>query len=194
MSPMEIYILFVHILIVGIAANPIHLNERRTEAQTSAVDISPRSYFTPVYKPEMHPVQCHDEADFRGHADIDPQMMWRGIYGFCSEQYASTQTLDKTDDPTYNNGHLVRTASWRYRDWHGVNHDFRVWWEPGCRVTVGTQSLQRPLGEGGPDCRDIMSSTYDECTGNGGVGGRMKVGCLIYEYKGGKGDNDDPAS
>ncbi|KAJ0296936.1 hypothetical protein COL5a_010505 [Colletotrichum fioriniae] len=120
----------------------------------------------------MHPVQCHNEADFRGHADIEPNLFFEGVYKFCQERYDTTQVLDATDDPTNaayddGDGRLARNASWRYRDWHGVNHDFRVWWEAGCRVTVGKQSVRRPLGEEGdpvwtPGCYEIMGSTHYE--------------------------------
>ncbi|KXH30588.1 hypothetical protein CSAL01_11786 [Colletotrichum salicis] len=190
------YLLLVHIFIASLMAKPLPI----TNHTSSTSLVTPRSYFTPIRPLEISsPVECHNEADFRGHADIEPKFFFDGVYKFCQQRYATMQTLDYTDDPTYNNGHLVRNASWRYRDWHGVNHDFRVWWEAGCRVSGGKQSVHRPLGEeGGPEwtpgCYEIMGSTYYECTGNGGVGGRKKAGCLIYEYKGGKGDNDDPAS
>ncbi|KAK1493721.1 hypothetical protein CCUS01_03022 [Colletotrichum cuscutae] len=199
MHPINLYLLLTHTLITSLLANPVPVTNH-----TSTPNNARRSYFTPVREPEMHPVECHDEAEFRGHADINPKFFFEGVYKFCQQRYDTTQVLDASDDPTNpayhdGNGRLARNASWRYRDWHGVNHDFRVWWEAGCRVTVGKQSVRRPLGEEGgpvwtPGCYEIMGSTHYECKGNGGVGGRKKVGCLIYEYKGGKGDNDDPAS
>lgn len=168
MPSISLYLLLAHTLIISLTANLLPYTNH-----ASLPDITPRSYFTPVREPEMHPVQCHNEADFRGHADIEPNLFFEGVYKFCQERYDTTQVLDATDDPTNaayddGDGRLARNASWRYRDWHGVNHDFRVWWEAGCRVTVGKQSVRRPLGEEGdpvwtPGCYEIMGSTHYEC-------------------------------
>ncbi|EXF76795.1 hypothetical protein CFIO01_05089 [Colletotrichum fioriniae PJ7] len=167
MPSISLYLLLAHTLITSLTANLLPYTNH-----ASLPDITPRSYFTPVREPEMHPVQCHNEADFRGHADIEPNLFFEGVYKFCQERYDTTQVLDATDDPTNaayddGDGRLARNASWRYRDWHGVNHDFRVWWEAGCRVTVGKQSVRRPLGEEGdpvwtPGCYEIMGSTHFE--------------------------------
>ncbi|KAI3541384.1 hypothetical protein CABS03_13778 [Colletotrichum abscissum] len=167
MRPINLYLLLTHTLITSLLANPVPVTNH-----TSTPNNARRSYFTPVREPEMHPVECHDEAEFRGHADIKPKFFFEGVYKFCQERYDTTQVLDASDDPTNpayhdGNGRLARNASWRYRDWHGVNHDFRVWWEAGCRVTVGKQSVQRPLGEEGgpvwtPGCYEIMGSTHYE--------------------------------
>ncbi|UQC83000.1 uncharacterized protein CLUP02_08490 [Colletotrichum lupini] len=168
MHSINLYLLLTHTLITSLLANPVPVTNH-----TSTPNNARRSYFTPVREPEMHPVECHDEAEFRGHADIKPKFFFEGVYKFCQERYDTTQVLDASDDPTNpayhdGNGRLARNASWRYRDWHGVNHDFRVWWEAGCRVTVGKQSVRRPLGEEGgpvwtPGCYEIMGSTHYEC-------------------------------
>ncbi|KAK0375116.1 hypothetical protein CLIM01_07539 [Colletotrichum limetticola] len=167
MHPINLYLLLTHTLITSLLANPVPVTNH-----TSTPNNARRSYFTPVREPEMHPVECHDEAEFRGHADIKPKFFFEGVYKFCQQRYDTTQVLDASDDPTNpayhdGNGRLARNASWRYRDWHGVNHDFRVWWEAGCRVTVGKQSVRRPLGEEGgpvwtPGCYEIMGSTHYE--------------------------------
>ncbi|KAL2875106.1 hypothetical protein SGCOL_009678 [Colletotrichum sp. CLE4] len=164
MPRISTYLLLVFTFVTSLMANPLPI----TNHTSSTFLVTPRSYFIPIRPLEVSPVECHDEADFRGHADIEPKFFFDGVYKFCQQRYATMQTLDYTDDPTSDNGHLVRNASWRYRDWHGVNHDFRVWWEAGCRVSGGKQNVHRPLGEEGghewtSGCYEIMGSTYYEC-------------------------------
>ncbi|KAF6813590.1 hypothetical protein CMUS01_12799 [Colletotrichum musicola] len=79
----------------------------------------------------------------------------------------------------------------RYRgiDQWGINHDFKVEWKRGCNTMERVQGIQLPLGEPptpSPNCVDLMRANYDNCD-NGGVGGSVQVGCLIFTYNGGRG-------
>nr|XP_036581964.1 uncharacterized protein CTRU02_08041 [Colletotrichum truncatum]KAF6790521.1 hypothetical protein CTRU02_08041 [Colletotrichum truncatum] len=75
----------------------------------------------------------------------------------------------------------------RTTDDSGTNYAWTIMWDFDCTADGNTQSLALPLGEGKANCIDIMRWNYDNCTGNGGVGGRTKVGCLMYDFTGGRG-------
>ncbi|OLN87028.1 hypothetical protein CCHL11_06540 [Colletotrichum chlorophyti] len=145
-------------------------------------EISPRTFELDGL--EMHPIQCNNEDDFRGHADIHPQRQRQSVVKFCNQVRWGYKPFTRDDDIKQNHLRGIRR---RYTDGAGVNHDFRIIWEGGCRTTAHEQSPYRPLpGDSGPNCYQIMKWNFRNCT-NGGVGGSTKLGCLVYTYNGGLG-------
>ncbi|KAF3807023.1 hypothetical protein GCG54_00007278 [Colletotrichum gloeosporioides] len=127
---------------------------------------------------EVNPVQCHDEKDFPGHADINPREQTIKAAVFCiSEDLGYMGPTSARGPPVH-----LRTT-----DDSGTNYDWTIMWDAGCTVEGGLQSLKDPLGEDKNTCAEVMRGNYDKCPGNGGVGGRTKVGCLIYDFTGGRG-------
>lgn len=150
---------------------------------------------------------CNNEKDFKGHADINPAMQYEGCSRFCkSEKGKVTLSRELHGSPPY------PAARYRHKDRNGINHDFKVEWKRGCKTTQESQSILGPLGmpPDGPGCVDLMRANYEKCKVNpfqpiclfrrsgvtddayclgynGGVGGSIQVGCLVFTYDGGRG-------
>ncbi|KXH55384.1 hypothetical protein CSAL01_11318 [Colletotrichum salicis] len=108
-----------------------------------------------------HDVQCHNEADFPGHADIHAAWQWEATKSFCDSDQGK-RIFTTYQDPAENHYPVVYRLRYRWKDMWKVNYDFYVQWVAGCRTAFGN---------------------------NGGVGGATQVGCLLYTFNGGKGDN-----
>ncbi|OHE97362.1 hypothetical protein CORC01_07417 [Colletotrichum orchidophilum] len=138
---------------------------------------------------KVHDVQCHNEADFPGHADINPTWQGEAVRSFCDSDQAS-RTFTTYQDPADNHYPVVFKLRFRWKDMWKVNYDFYVQWVPGCRTSFGAQTVQNPLfsSEGNPTCVSMMEGNFKKCN-NGGVGGSTQVGCLLYTFSGGRGGN-----
>ncbi|KAK0631421.1 hypothetical protein B0T14DRAFT_549246 [Immersiella caudata] len=75
--------------------------------------------------------------------------------------------------------------------WRGnVPHQVNIWWKPGCKIEKNgapTEMLAvNPFLKKEPGdehtCGAFLWSNWKECTGNGGRGGRIQLGCLMYEF------------
>ncbi|SPO02476.1 uncharacterized protein DNG_05149 [Cephalotrichum gorgonifer] len=122
------------------------------------------------------PVRCWLESELPGHADIDRGDMIDGARKFCESEDAP-ETMDASSEKY--------VLNWTNKD--DVNYDYQVFWAPGCVTESGSQNIQHPT-ETGPNCVSSLGRTYDKCE-NGGIGGSITQGCLVYEFMGGKSDN-----
>ncbi|KAK4172863.1 hypothetical protein QBC36DRAFT_336990 [Triangularia setosa] len=106
-------------------------------AITTAAPPSPTS--NPNVKPLTRgPINCFNERDFPGHADIQS-----GDQGRFSAEFSNLRR-EMGDDDTIGPGNAP--IRFRRTDGKGVNYDFRVEWVAGCMTTVGRQSFGFPLG------------------------------------------------
>ncbi|KAH6856895.1 pectin lyase fold/virulence factor [Chaetomium sp. MPI-CAGE-AT-0009] len=132
-------------------------------------------------------INCFDEADFPGHADIQSgdQDDFSTAFSNLRTQMGDDDLLGPDDPPVT----LRRTDS------HGVNYDYSCSWVPGCVTEVEKQSFGFPLGS--PSLITaylLVREDYTKCN-NGGVGGSCQVGCLLYTFEGGRGDEPtDPCA
>ncbi|KAH9238229.1 glycoside hydrolase family 55 protein [Colletotrichum gloeosporioides 23] len=133
------------------------------------------------------PINCFNEADFPGHADIQS-----GDQDNFSTAFSNLRG-DMGDDDTLGPGDAAITL--RRTDSHGVNYDYTCSWVPGCVTSVDRQSFGFPLGS--PSLITaylLVREDYTKCN-NGGVGGTCQVGCLLYTFEGGRGDEGtDPCA
>ncbi|WYZ45961.1 hypothetical protein EsH8_IX_000186 [Colletotrichum jinshuiense] len=166
----------------------------RVLASPAAQALGPRSeFFQPAQPWTVHPVKCHDEGDFKGHADISPHDQHEAVESFC-KSFQGTRSLTTHHDPAAGNYPVVFKSRFRWKDLYKVNYDFFVQWAEDCRTLSNVQSIAHPLGRGnavGEDkvtCYNIMRGNFLNCN-NGGVGGTTQVGCLLYTFNGGKGGN-----
>ncbi|KAL2788774.1 pectate lyase superfamily protein-domain-containing protein [Aspergillus keveii] len=144
---------------------------------------SPTTTTTPNPSTEplvRRPINCFDEADFPGHADI--QSGYQDDYSFDFSSLRSEMGDDDLIGP--DDGPI---AMWR-TDTYGVNYYFSCNWIPGCVTEVEKQSFGFPLGSPSPITAYLLvREDYTKCN-NGGVGGSCQVGCLLYTFVGGQGD------
>ncbi|KDN72375.1 hypothetical protein CSUB01_00058 [Colletotrichum sublineola] len=87
------------------------------------------------------------------------------VQRFCADEVTDA-SLNASDDPTAMNGRYARDARFRYRDEAGVNHDFGISWEAGCKINLPSQSLRFPFGKEGRwkeplSCQKLLRRTAD---------------------------------
>ncbi|KAH7009573.1 hypothetical protein EDB80DRAFT_775982 [Ilyonectria destructans] len=142
-----------------------------TAAPTTTQDAIPTTPLT------RQAIVCHNEADFPGHADIN---------GGSQDDYStdfSGLSGPNGDDNLYDGAGTVELSK---SDKHGVSYYYSVNWIDGCVTTQDTQNFRFPLGMGGIITAYLMvREDYTKCS-NGGVGGSVQVGCLLYTFTGGK--------
>ncbi|KAL2272678.1 hypothetical protein FJTKL_06234 [Diaporthe vaccinii] len=102
---------------------------------TSAPPTTPPTPETPITRGD---VDCFDEADFPGHADIQS-----GDQDDFSQAFSNLRG-SVGDDDTIGPGDGAVTL--RRTDSHGVNYDYSCSWVPGCVTEVDRQSFGFPLG------------------------------------------------
>lgn len=149
---------------------------------------------------EEQTVQCNDERDFPGHADLVRLQQNQGANHACdSERRPESIGESSASEPPY---------KLRYnRNVSHFNYDFEISWAKNCTTDVTTQDVKHPLGREGPSCHSLLMKTYSSCEykcrtpltiiitsltcfagkNNGGVGGSIQAGCLVYRYDGGRG-------
>ncbi|KAK4164601.1 glucan-beta-glucosidase [Cladorrhinum sp. PSN259] len=152
-------------------------------APTKTVGSSSPSTPDPSIKPLTRgPINCFNEADFPGHADIQSGDQDEGSKGFSNlrGQMGDDDSIGPGDAP----------IRFNLKDSHDVNYDYRVEWVAGCVTTVQRQSFGFPLGMSQSliTAYLLVRESYTKCGGNGGVGGSCQAGCLLYTFEGGRGD------
>ncbi|KAI1840029.1 hypothetical protein JX266_013762 [Neoarthrinium moseri] len=134
---------------------------------------------TPVS--QVSDITCWSEADFPGHADISPTTQQLFANEFCETDRDRKTRL-------YSNRLMDYMYSKRRISSSGINYDYKVEWKSGCQSNQPSQSVQYPAdpnGALGITCREALHGNFKNCN-NGGVGGEVQVGCLVYTFIGGK--------
>ncbi|KAF4341816.1 hypothetical protein FBEOM_4273 [Fusarium beomiforme] len=144
-----------------------------TEAQTTTEQPKPTATQA---KLEMHNLQCNNEDDFKGHADIAHYSVGMVLLGACQEADEKQWTITPDSEP--------RVKEYKDRDTH--KHRITWSWLDGCTMENKNAKLVDPLNEGTLDiaggssrCEYALASAWANCV-NGGVGGSIDVGCVRY--------------
>ena len=128
---------------------------------------------TPLEQQERH---CYGADDFGKHGDIHvTQVTW-------SSQFACAGTGIQTvrsGDPS------TAIAFSGYDNRQPIQ--FNIYWKDGCQLEGGLTEIYpaNPLARkdaGHSECQNLFIDNYKKCN-NGGVGGSVQVGCLVYEFK-----------
>ncbi|KAH7118659.1 hypothetical protein B0J13DRAFT_569518 [Dactylonectria estremocensis] len=150
---------------------PSAVTLKPTEAPTTTQAAIPTSPLT------RGAINCHLESDFPGHADIN---------GGSQDDYStefSGLSGPNGDDNLYDGAGTVELSK---SDKHGISYYYSVYWIDGCVTTQETQNFRFPLGIGSTITAYLnVREDYTKCD-NGGVGGSVQVGCLLYTFTGGK--------
>jgi hypothetical protein len=122
-------------------------------------------------------LQCHSLDDFHRKDDVKRKAVRATAARACEKQYV----LDVSHPMVYTEALGVETG---FAKSHVVSYLYTFEWIPNC--IGGLQTTQDPAGSGEQDaCQNLFLRTYDECTGNEGIGGSIDVGCLRYTFHGG---------
>ncbi|KAK2061224.1 hypothetical protein LY76DRAFT_624686 [Colletotrichum caudatum] len=119
---------------------------------------------------------CNLEADYSPHDSVDSKKQEKGVSAFCDLLRGKGGYLEPG----------MESQRVEFQDANGGRHHYKVEWAAGCQTEVEDQAIRRPLGHvsAALNCHDLMRDNYLMCD-NGGVGGKVQVGCLIYTYNGG---------
>jgi hypothetical protein len=74
--------------------------------------------------------------------------------------------------------------------WFGdAPYQYNIWWREGCTLVHNGPDLvyaADPLLQGNGaapiKCQETLRWNWKGCTGNGGIGGNVQLGCLVYEF------------
>ncbi|RYP77401.1 hypothetical protein DL771_001196 [Monosporascus sp. 5C6A] len=130
---------------------------------------------TPTTPLERGPIICHNEADFPGHADINP-----GAQDEFSNDFSGLDGVDEYLGPG------SPAVELNIEDGHGISYQYSASWVEGCITSVDKQSYRFPLGS--PSLITaylLVREDFTKCA-NGGVGGKTQAGCLMFEFTGGR--------
>ncbi|KAK2019875.1 hypothetical protein LZ32DRAFT_612281 [Colletotrichum eremochloae] len=156
---------------------PPHSEFLTVEPTTRTVETSaPRTralYITPL---EEQARVCNLEAEHSPHDPIDSRKQGKGVSAFCDLLRGKGGYLEPG----------MESQRVEFQDANGGRHHYKVEWAAECQTEVESQAIRRPLGHvsASLNCHDLMRDNYLKCN-NGGVGGKVQVGCLIYTYNGG---------
>ncbi|RYO92304.1 hypothetical protein DL762_001753 [Monosporascus cannonballus] len=130
---------------------------------------------TPTTPLERGPIICHNEADFPGHADINP--------GAQDEFSTDFSGLDDVDEYLGPGSPAIELNT---KDGDGVSYQYSASWIEGCVTSVDKQSYRFPLGSPSQITAYLLvREAFTKCD-NGGVGGKSQAGCLMFEFTGGR--------
>ncbi|KAK8015582.1 hypothetical protein PG991_008470 [Apiospora marii] len=125
---------------------------------------------------EVHNPRCYRPDEFGDHDDIhESEISW--MTGFACAGTA-LKTIKRGDTST----NLAKA----YYDNHQPVQ-YNVYWKDGCELEDGADEVypDNPLGRKDPshtECQKLLLDNYKRCL-NGGVGGSIQAGCLVYEFK-----------
>ncbi|KAM0330636.1 hypothetical protein ACHAQA_003586 [Verticillium albo-atrum] len=124
---------------------------------------------------KVFPRFCFGADDFGKHGDIQPSLVREYSFHTCSR---SRELLIKRDDKS--------TFRWWATTTNKVPYQFNIYWKHGC-VSEGPDEVYSadPLSTGELNwetCYHTVWDNFRKCN-NGGVGGNIQIGCLVYEFK-----------
>ncbi|KAJ3539206.1 hypothetical protein NM208_g5583 [Fusarium decemcellulare] len=129
---------------------------------------------------EIQNLQCNNEDDFEGHADISSNGVWDAVEQAC----ADIKSDDMHMSPVY------RPLVEEYEDIDSHKHRVTWSWIEGCYMEEDYVTLNDPFEEGPVNalgdsrCVIILRDAWEKCN-NGGVGGSQDVGCVRYRIESG---------
>jgi hypothetical protein len=128
----------------------------------------------PLALSERH---CFGSDEFGSHGDI--QESWQSQYTMDACVGTGIETIRRNDPST--------NIHWETRS-NDVPYQYNIYWKEGCLLDYpGSDEAypSNPLGVGDVSptiCQDLLVDNYRACN-NGGVGGSIQAGCLVYEFK-----------
>ncbi|CAI0654848.1 unnamed protein product [Colletotrichum noveboracense] len=159
-----------------------HSNEMST---TGSINVGCGTYSYAIekfdYKPDpasttpltLQERVCFDKDAFSKHGDVYEmdQRFFTGI------------ACGGTADKVIKKG--IRGAQVTYQgNVNDVLYTYNIFWMDGCEMDVDEVNAMVPLGKTGEGvtCTQFMIDNYKKCN-NGGIGGTIQAGCVVYEFK-----------
>ncbi|KAI9674471.1 MAG: hypothetical protein M1817_001809 [Caeruleum heppii] len=122
-------------------------------------------------KPFLSARYCFPSDVFGEHGDIQEE--WQSQYTGLACAGSALATIKKDDPSTFINWHTTT---------NDVPDNYTISWKPNCESSVTEMNVYKPLEDNDADCLSMMQGNYRECS-NGGIGGSISAGCVVYEFK-----------
>ncbi|KAK7927343.1 hypothetical protein PG985_004341 [Apiospora marii] len=125
----------------------------------------------------MHDGTCYGPDQFGPHAAIQPDAVEVLSLWLC-----------RGNNPKYVDAGKPETFLGLYSN-EKAPYFFQIYWKDGCELKNGAErvDVRNPLNEPGraDRCPLILRDNFYRCTNNGGAGGTIQAGCLVYGFKAG---------
>ena len=122
--------------------------------------------------------RCYGRDEFGGHGDVHEGAVASNSGWACAGTARKEQTVKAGDRDSF-----ISFQAWD----GGVPLQYNVYWKDGCELANGWTEVYaaNPLNKEKPsytECQDMLVDRWRRCD-NGGVGGSIQAGCLVYEFK-----------
>ncbi|KAI9892736.1 MAG: hypothetical protein M1814_001156 [Vezdaea aestivalis] len=122
-------------------------------------------------KPFLSAQYCFPSDVFGKHGDINGDFQAQYTGWACAG--SALKTIKKGDPSTF--------VKWETTT-NGVPYSYNIYWKDKCESAVNEANLFQPYKEIDANCLTMLQNDYKKC-GNGGIGGSVSVGCIVYEFK-----------
>lgn len=124
---------------------------------------------------------CYKKDDFEplAKAGVNKKEIWRNTGWPCMGTMLPDSMIKKDDKSTF----IHWSTSVKK-----VPYQYNIWWKDGCTLADDGPTAMyasNPLGVEKPGyelCFRNLHRNWKDCN-NGGVGGTIQIGCLVYEFK-----------
>lgn len=150
-------------------------------ARSGSIDASCGVFSYQIFDPpvplEEQPRECFDRDEFGDHGDVGSS--WVSAYSGYACAETSIKPIVAGNESSFRHFSTVTNK---------VPYQYNIWWKEGCLLEnskLDSMYAANPLNVKDPGatvCQKTLIDNYKKCN-NGGVGGRVQIGCLVYEFK-----------
>ncbi|KAH8908289.1 hypothetical protein BR93DRAFT_475403 [Coniochaeta sp. PMI_546] len=121
---------------------------------------------------------CYKTEDFGLGGDVQPDTVKRNSGYACAGVALQEYIIKKDDKKSFRQTFTGGSPPYQYN----------IWWKEGCTLENGMTSAyaadpyMQGADAGYTKCQETLISAYEGCTANGGRGGILQVGCLMFEF------------
>ncbi|KAK2002951.1 hypothetical protein LX36DRAFT_666781 [Colletotrichum falcatum] len=134
---------------------------------------------TKVTPSKLGAQKCYETNNFGKHEDVSKDFQKQYIGWACVETALPKNKIRKGDKSSFIHWNTTTNR---------VLYQYNIYWADGCSLDngQGEASPAQPLEEDKKStCTNLLIGDYENCN-NGGVGGSIQAGCVVYNFKASK--------
>ncbi|KAB5539434.1 hypothetical protein GE09DRAFT_1248586 [Coniochaeta sp. 2T2.1] len=137
--------------------------------------------YNPFIKLVEFPRSCYKQEEVPPlKGDVHGGSVKWGTLGPCAGSGRPENIIKKDDKSTF-----IQKLSWDGK----VPYQYNIWWQEGCTLVGNAPTsayapdpLMQGRDAGATKCQDTLYLNWEKCN-NGGIGGYVQLGCLVFEFK-----------